>query len=305
LTAGGASRTSRLVPECFEHQEPTGHEACGLSQQQSSTQRFTRERRAYTVRKLFSLTGVIPTGAFIVVYLWISASAMRGRDAFEAAAEAWQRTPYAPLLEVLLLWAPLALHAGYGLKIMAEARPSLRRAPYTGHFMYILQRATAPVALALLCYHGYRFRWPSWFGRSSGDDSFTQMCAELSRTSGGVPWLAIFYLIGLAAIVFHLSHGLQGFCFSWGITTSRDAARRAAGLFGVFGVLLYVVGASTVIYFATGSRIALVLERDGAGPPAITCEALLTSDHKVAHAAAEPHREPQTVEPNGASLQTD
>ena len=257
------------------------------------------------MRKLFSLTGVVPIGAFIVVYLWISASAMRGRDAFEAAAGTWHRTPYALLLEVLLLWAPLALHAAYGLKVMAEARPSLRRAPYTGHFMYVLQRVTAPVALALLCYHGYRFRWQPWFGQSSGDDSFTRMCAELSRTSGGVPWLAIFYLIGLAAIVFHLSNGLQGFCFSWGITTSRGAARRAAGLFGALGVLLYVVAASTVIYFATGSRIALVAGRDAAGPPPITCQALLTTDGKVAHAAAEPDREPQPVEPNGPSLRTD
>ncbi|MBN1610234.1 MAG: hypothetical protein JW940_26640, partial [Polyangiaceae bacterium] len=244
-------------------------------------------------------------GAFLVVYLWISAGAMRGRDAFEAAAGAWHRTPYALLLEVLLLWAPLALHGGYGLKVMAEARPSLRRAPHTGQFMYVLQRVTAPVALALLCYHGYRFRWQPLFGRGSGDDSFAQMCAELSRTSGGVPWVAIFYLIGLAAIVFHLSNGLHGFCFSWGITTTRRAARSAAGLFGALGVLLYVVAASTVIYFATGSRIALVLERDAAGPPPITCQALPASDGTVAHAAADPSRESQALEPNGASLQTD
>jgi succinate dehydrogenase/fumarate reductase cytochrome b subunit (b558 family) len=276
-----------------------------LSQQQSSTQRFTRERRAYGMRKLFSLTGVIPIGAFVVVYLWISASAMRGRDAFEAAAGAWHRTPYALLVELLLLWAPLLLHTVYGLRIMTEARPSLRRAPYTGHFMFVLQRATAPVALALLCYHGYRFRWQPLFGRTSGDDSFLQMCADLSRTSGGVPWVAIFYLIGLAAIVFHLSNGLQGFCFSWGITTTRVAARRAAGLFGALGVLLYVVGASTVIYFATGSRLALVVERAAAGPPPITCHALLTSDGKVARSAAEPDREPQAAEPSSASLQTD
>lgn len=277
-----------------------------MSQQQSNTQRFTRERRAYGMRKLFSLTGVVPIGAFVVVYLWTSASAMRGRDAFETAHRPWETTPYAMLLEVLLLWAPLLLHAVYGLKVMAEARPSLRRTPHAGHFMYALQRATAPVALALLCYHGYRFRWQPLFGQPLPEDSFARMCAVLSGTTGGVPWVAIFYLVGLAAIVFHLSNGLNGFCFSWGITTTRRAVRRAAGVFGVLGLLLYVVGASTVIYFATGSRIALAPQRNPAGPPAITCQALVTGDGKaLAHAPGESSQDPTGAESGTVSAKTD
>ena len=34
---------------------------------------------------------------------------------------------------------------------------------------------------------------------------------------------------------------------------------------------LYVIGASTVIYFATGSRFVLSTPNVGSGPPAITC----------------------------------
>ena len=206
-----------------------------------------------------------------MVYLWIGARAMQGQDAFESAARSWQDGPYALVVEVLLFWIPLAFHTAVGLKILTVARPSLRKAPYAGLWMYLTQRASALVALALIVYHGYRFRWEPLFGRIEHQDLFGWMCAELSATRAGIPWLAVFYLVGLAAIAYHLARGLHGFCFSWGITASRRAERWAAGFFGIFGVALYVIGASTVIYFATGSRFVLSTPNVGSGPPAITC----------------------------------
>lgn len=246
-------------------------EALGLYQPQSSAQRSARERRAFWIRKLFSLTGVVPLGVFVVVYLWIGARAMQGRDAFDAAVRQWQNGPYSLAVEVVLFWLPLVFHAAVGLKILTEARPSLRKAPFAGQWMYLLQRVSAIVALALIVYHGYQFRWEPLFGRVDRQDLFPLLCAELSKTAGGIPWLAVFYLVGLAAIVYHLANGLHGFCFSWGITASRRAERVAAGLFGAFGVLLFLVGASTIIYFATGSRFVLSTPGLAAGPPAITC----------------------------------
>jgi succinate dehydrogenase/fumarate reductase cytochrome b subunit len=206
-----------------------------------------------------------------VVYLWIGARAIQGRDAFDAVLGDWQSGPYALVTEVLLFWAPLVFHATVGLKLLTSGRPSLRKAPCAGQWMYVTHRASALVALALIVYHGYRFRYEPLFGRVDRQDLFGWLCAELSATHAGVPWVAIFYLVGLAAITFHLARGLHGFCFSWGITASRRAARRAAGIFGVFGMLLYVVGASTVIYFATGSRFALSTPNLVSGPPPITC----------------------------------
>ena len=242
-----------------------------MYQPQSSAQRSTRERRAFWIRKLFSLTGVVPLGAYVVVYLWIGARAIQGRDAFDAAVLDWQSGPYALVTELLLFWIPLVFHAAIGLRLLTMARPSFRRAPYAGQWLYVTQRASALVALALIGYHGYRFRWEPLFGRVEREDLFGWLCAELSATQAGVPWLAIFYLVGLAAVTFHLARGLHGFCFSWGITVSRRAERRAAGIFGLFGVLLYVVGASTVIYFATGSRYTLSTPSLVSRPPAITC----------------------------------
>jgi succinate dehydrogenase / fumarate reductase, cytochrome b subunit len=63
------------------------------------------------------------------------------------------------------------------------------------------------------------------------------------------------YIVGIAASVFHLANGLWGFCFSWGITVSRRAQRSAATVFGLLGLVLFLLGANTAIYFATGSEL--------------------------------------------------
>ena len=83
-----------------------------------------------------------------MVYLWIGARAIQGRDAFEAVLGDWQNGPYALVTEVLLFWVPLVFHAAVGLKLLTSARPSLRKAPYAGQWMYVAQRASALVALA-------------------------------------------------------------------------------------------------------------------------------------------------------------
>jgi succinate dehydrogenase / fumarate reductase cytochrome b subunit len=58
--------------------------------------------------------------------------------------------------------------------------------------------------------------------------------------------------------VFHLANGLWGFCLTWGLTVTVRAQRAAATVFGLLGLLLFVIGANTAIYFATGSRIAIL-----------------------------------------------
>ena len=224
------------------------------------------DRPGYLGRRLFSLAGVVPLGVFVVVYLWTAANAMRGREAFEAAWAEWTMHPFAWAIEVFGFWLPLAYHAGYGLKVMFEGRSNVRRYPYGRNLMFLLQRVSGIAALAFIVFHAWRFELRE---AASANDKFGLLCGELSSTSFGLPLLASAYLVGLAAVVFHLSNGLHGFCRTWGIVATRRAAKRAAGWFGVLGVALYIVASSTVIYFATGSRVVLA--------PALTTTTRLAS----------------------------
>jgi succinate dehydrogenase/fumarate reductase cytochrome b subunit (b558 family) len=214
---------------------------------------------------------VIPVGAFLVMHLWAYSKALAGRHAFDEAMRA--SSPYQLVLEALFVWLPILFHAGYGVKVTLEGRWNTASYAYSKNWMFVLQRVTGILALGFIGYHFWQFRLKLLLGQIAQEDVFPELCASLSSTGpGGVPYLALAYLLGVAAAAFHLANGLYGFCFSWGITASRRSARLASIAFGLFGIVLFALGANTVIYFATGSRVVLSTDRPGPSEqPAVGC----------------------------------
>jgi succinate dehydrogenase / fumarate reductase cytochrome b subunit len=98
--------------------------------------------------------------------------------------------------------------------------------------------------------------------------------------------MAVGYLIGIAACVFHFSNGLYGFCFSWGITRSRRGTRLSSLLFGSLGVVLFALAAAIVIYFATGSRLLFAAQEVGPWSTTHTCQDVLTASPDESQATA-------------------
>lgn len=219
------------------------------------------------VRKLFSLSGVIPIGVFLVIHLWTYSSALDGRHAFDAALERSTRSPYQWAIELVLIGLPLLFHAAYGIIICFEARPNVGKYPYGRNWAYVWQRVTGVLALAFIAYHTYAFRLPLATGQLEARELFANLCGSLSSTvKYGIPLIAVGYLVGIAATCYHLANGLVNFCFSWGITVSRRASRRVAGLAGLLAIVLFAMGANLVLYFATGSRLAFTVHDPGPTP---------------------------------------
>lgn len=214
-----------------------------------------RERRAFVLRKLHSLIGVVPLGAFLVVHLWTNASALQGPAAHEAAMATSWGAPFRAFLIGLGLYLPLAFHALWGLRRTLDSRPTRRPPAGSRHTGYVLQRATGLLLLVFIVVHVAELHLLGEGGAEHPGDHFDRLCRLLSATHGGIPWRAAFYLTGLAAAAYHLANGLRAFCSGWGITRSRRAARRLGVLWAAVGLLLFYVGASTVILFATGLRL--------------------------------------------------
>ncbi len=213
-------------------------------------------RRPFLLRKLHSLSGVVPVGAFLLFHLWTNATALQGQERYDDAVAGISHMPFVGVVEVLAIFLPLGFHALYGVKIALEGRPNLKAYPLARNWMYVLQRVTGIAAFAFICFHLWEYWFQKQIGRLAPSDFYPTLCANLSSTLGGVPAVALVYLLGIAACVFHFTNGLWGFCFSWGITVSRRAQRLSATVFGLAGVVLFLLGANTAIYFATGSRLA-------------------------------------------------
>jgi succinate dehydrogenase / fumarate reductase cytochrome b subunit len=114
---------------------------------------------------------------------------------------------------------------------------------------------TGGCALLFIAFHFYDLRWRILAGHMTEADVFPVLAAKLSSTnSWGIPLFSVAYLAGVAATVFHFSTGLFAFCVSWGYAGTERAMRIARIACGSLGVVLFLIGASTVVYYATGSR---------------------------------------------------
>jgi succinate dehydrogenase/fumarate reductase cytochrome b subunit (b558 family) len=229
-----------------------------VSDSSSEKSLFDKSRRPYLMRKLHSLSGIVPVGAFMCFHLWENARALGGRDQFDAAVGEINHMPYLPFLEWGLILLPLLFHAGYGVVLMFDAKFNVGRYAYNRNWMYTLQRITGAIALLFIGFHLTEYWGRKLTGALAPQDFYPALCQNMSSTIGPVPVVALIYVVGIAACVFHFANGLWGFCFSWGIVVSRRTQRMAAAVFGVVGLVVLLLGELTAIYFATGWRLPLL-----------------------------------------------
>ena len=233
---------------------------------------FDKSRRPFLLRKLHSLTGVLPVGGFLVFHLWTNAKALQGQEQFDHAVGDISHMPYLPVLEIGIL-APLLFHALYGVKLALEGKPNTGSYTFSRNWMYTLQRVTGILAFAFICFHLYEYWLPKTLGRVTTEQFYPMLCANMASTWHSVPIIALIYILGIAASTFHFANGLWGFCFSWGITVSKRSQQMAATVFGLVGLAVFLLGANTAIYFATDSVFPNQLfGSSGARGAARTCQ---------------------------------
>lgn len=203
------------------------------------------ENPHFLLRRLHSLFGLLPIGAFLVFHLWENSQSRFGALHYNDKVVGWlQDLNYLPLLELFVIALPLLFHAAYGLVILRSGRAEMTRYRYPRNRLYWLQRTSGIAILLFLLVHvgltrGYTFVKPT-----VGDDLFTHMQQILTQ-----PWMFVIYLAGLLLSVFHLANGLWNMAIVWGLTTSARAQRLFGYLCAAIGVLLAALGIHGLIGF--------------------------------------------------------
>lgn len=213
--------------------------------------------------KLFSLSGVVPLGAFLILHLWTAAALLSSHAVYDRQVSLLHGGPVLAVLEVLLVLVPLLFHAGYGMGLALGARPE--KHAYDSNLMLILERISGVIVLVFVAVHLWETRVQTWTGHLLVGSYSTKLVERLSSLSGGIPWVALGYLVGIAATVFHLVNGMTSFCVTWELTRTPAAQRRARRIFRGIGVLLFATAAGTVVELATGARFFAAERPDAAG----------------------------------------
>jgi succinate dehydrogenase / fumarate reductase cytochrome b subunit len=191
--------------------------------------------RHFWLRRLHSLSGIVPIGGFLAFHLYENYTATRGADAYNKMTRTLQDLPFAVPMEVAIIIVPLLFHGIYGLFVTSTAKPNVISNTYVRNWMYFIQRVTGVIVFAFILFHLWTTRLVQLQDHESLD-LFRQVQAAVAN-----PWIYAFYLAGILSATFHLANGVWSFSIVWGLTIGPKAQRRMLYVSAaVFLVLSYV-----------------------------------------------------------------
>ena len=200
---------------------------------------------SFLLRRLHSLTGIIPVGAFLFEHILISNStAISGPSAYARQVSFLANLPLVFFLELFGIWLPIAYHGLYGFYIWYRGDSNVGAYPWTGNWMYTAQRWTGGIAFIYIVWHTYTMRFTGVDLHDNPMASFGKVVHEVQN-----PWLLVFYIVGLIAASWHFAYGIWLFCAKWGIVSGDKAQKRLLRLCLAFFVLLAVVGLASLYTF--------------------------------------------------------
>jgi succinate dehydrogenase / fumarate reductase, cytochrome b subunit len=213
-------------------------------------------------RRLHSLSGVLPVGAFLCFHLFENLAALKGPGAYDEMVQHVNNMlprRYFFGVEVALILVPLLFHALYGFYVAGTGASNTARYNYGSNWAYRMQRLSGYVAFLYILVHvgvlrvmvtllGKHLALPS--SEEAGADlvTYSDVAAHLGNPGYALVdsfWagnhIFALYVVGTLLTVFHFTNGLNGFAWTWGLVVGRVAQRRMRALcWGLFALMSFV-----------------------------------------------------------------
>lgn len=229
-------------------------------------------RYHFLLRRLHSLSGILPVGLFVIAHLFTNAQMIWGQpeggdghSVFQHEVDFIHSIPALLFIEIAL-WSSIGFHAVLGFYYTFSGKHNVKNYKYKGNYRYLLQRITGILALIFIFLHiaTLRWRWDifGWFtpfwahggvvdGETIGYD--VPMSIPYTAYALQISWLVVlFYFVGVMSVVYHWANGLWTAAISWGITTSEAAMKRwgfaCAGLFVALTVFFLAAMYGALVY---------------------------------------------------------
>ena len=200
---------------------------------------------SFVLRRLHSLSGIVPVGAFLFEHILISNStAISGPDAYARQVSFLANLPLVFFLELFGIWLPILFHALYGFYIWYRGDGNTTSYPWSGNWMYTAQRWTGGIAFVYILWHTYTMRFTGIDLHDDPTKSFWKVQNEVMHA-----WLFLFYVVGLVAASWHFAYGIWLFSAKWGIVSGDKAQQRLLKVCLVFFLVLCGAGFASLYSF--------------------------------------------------------
>ncbi|TVQ60120.1 MAG: succinate dehydrogenase [Phycisphaerales bacterium] len=230
------------------------------------------QRHHFLLRRLHSLTGVMPIGVFLIVHLTTNSSIVwgilngsrsvpghAGAYTFQHEVNFIHSLPALLLIEIFGLWLPIAFHSILGVYYATTGKSNVAHYGYQDNWRYTLQRVSGYVGVLFIFYHVATLRWGWTFlvpggTKWSAEYAASTMAMALRGGESITVWgivVSLFYLLGASLLVFHFANGLWTAAITWGLTISKAAQRRWGYACAGLGAGMMVMAWSAVLGFLT------------------------------------------------------
>ncbi|NIM65412.1 MAG: succinate dehydrogenase [Candidatus Latescibacteria bacterium] len=199
--------------------------------------------RHFALRKLHSLTGIIPIGVFLCFHLFENSLATKGSEYYtEHVVHKIGNIPYVELLEIFFIAVPILFHGIYGLIIWLQGRSNVLTYGYFRNWMYWVQRYTGIIALIFIFTHVWGTRIQVLINEAvTKDNLFHHLATQLEN-----PLYLTWYIIGNLAAVIHLANGISLALITWGITIGRRSQTISTWVCAFIGLILLLLSAQAL-----------------------------------------------------------
>lgn len=213
-------------------------------------------KHEFLIRRLHSLSGLVPVGAYMCVHLVTNSLILIGESTFQNAV--YQIHMLGPLLWTVewgFIFLPLIFHAVVGVLIMVQGKSNVSRYQYTGNIRYFLQRVTGGIALVFIFLHVFHLHgwlhldaWLNYVAEPLGGASFRPYNAASTAAAAlqYSPVIALGYAIGVLACVYHFANGIWTMGITWGVWTTPVGQKRATYVVSAIGTVVAVIGLSAL-----------------------------------------------------------
>ena len=200
------------------------------------------DRTYFSLKRLHSLSGVVPVGVFLLEHLFTNSRSLQGPQAFDEAAMELAKLPFVVAIEALGIWLPILFHMVVGILIATTAQANTGQHGFARNWMYLLQRVTGIFLVFFLLYHTWALRFAGEYLTSASPYAYVN--EHLAN-----PGVLAFYVLGVLAACYHFGNGLFGFAIHWGLVTGRGAQRMAARAGFVVFLALSALGLASLFGF--------------------------------------------------------
>ena len=189
-------------------------------------------KTAFWLKRAHSLTGLVPLGGFILEHLYSNSAVVRGPEAYAKVIETLWGMPYILVMEIGLVFAPIAFHLLLGLYMTWQGVWNYPQYRDQRNLFFVLQRVTGVYLAVFIFYHV----WTTRFSGNHDPAGFFPLMKKQMQS----PMVFLFYLGAMMSISFHFANGIWLGLVRWGVAVGPKAQQTAGRACAGFGVVFFL-----------------------------------------------------------------